>query len=333
LAGQSAVIVDGFNRQFYSLTTNLAARQATLNAKLATQLANESSFKRLRGGGVTLAWRYEKADIEMGGSGTENWTASEKERILHSPKHKVPGAEGHHINNVAKHPEMQADADNIKFYRSRKEHLNEGHGGDFNNESRGDLIDREAKLIATNRARILRQELTAMGISAAIGFSIGFGITLAFELSRNGFKNGDFVKSLGAAAGSGIKSAGLASVGYLSTRLITTRFGVSSYTAGFIAGAAMIFAAGAVKYARRRMDGWNKESALIQSVKESSLPLATMSASFAFALLGGPVVGTAVVLGMTALTTAFAIGKNIKGRKLNEVIDAVVVECHEPHYA
>ena len=39
---------------------------------------------------------------------------------------KVRGAEGHHQKNVADHPEDQGDPDNIKFYKSRKEHLEKG---------------------------------------------------------------------------------------------------------------------------------------------------------------------------------------------------------------
>ena len=48
---------------------------------------------------------------------------------------KVRGAEGHHQKNVADHPEDQGDPDNIKFYKSRKEHLEKGHNGDFHNSS------------------------------------------------------------------------------------------------------------------------------------------------------------------------------------------------------
>ena len=82
---------------------------------------------------VKRAWMYEKADIEMGGSGSANWSAEEKAQIL---KHdSVRGAEGHHQQNVSDHPEQQANPDNIKYYKTKDEHLQDGHDGNWDNES------------------------------------------------------------------------------------------------------------------------------------------------------------------------------------------------------
>ena len=117
-----------------------------------------------------MAWKYEKADVEMGGNGTANWNESQKQEILE--RGSVRGAEGHHQRNVAAHPEDQADPDNIKFYKSRKEHLEEGHHGDFHNESDAPPIDKEAKLEHTNRTRVIRNELKGAGIAAVIGLSL-----------------------------------------------------------------------------------------------------------------------------------------------------------------
>ena len=96
-------------------------------------LAADPNFRGSRSKGVKLAWKYEKADIEMGGKGSANWNENQRQEILENGK--VRGAEGHHQRNVADHPEDQADPNNIKYYKSREEHLQEGHGGDFKNES------------------------------------------------------------------------------------------------------------------------------------------------------------------------------------------------------
>jgi hypothetical protein len=58
----------------------------------------------------------------------------------------VKGFEGHHINSVKGNDlKMAADPNNIKFVEGRAGNLAE-HGGNFQNETSGPLIDRIAKL-------------------------------------------------------------------------------------------------------------------------------------------------------------------------------------------
>lgn len=58
---------------------------------------------------------------------------------------------GYHINNVSEFPELQGDPRNIMFLQNANhpsgvnEHLysKQGHRGNYNNETRGRLIDRK----------------------------------------------------------------------------------------------------------------------------------------------------------------------------------------------
>lgn len=92
--------------------------------KVAEGLAKDSEYTGARNDAVKLAWDYEKADVEMGGRGSSDWDDAQCQEIKETGK--VRGAEGHHQKNVADHPEDQGDPDNIKFYKSRKEHLEKG---------------------------------------------------------------------------------------------------------------------------------------------------------------------------------------------------------------
>jgi len=82
----------------------------------------------------------------MGGKGSADWSPAQQEEILQNrsdvvnksktvdgkqvnPKGGVRGTEGHHQKNAADHPEHQANPDNIKFYKDKPSHLEEGHGG------------------------------------------------------------------------------------------------------------------------------------------------------------------------------------------------------------
>lgn len=61
------------------------------------------------------------------------------------------GYTGHHINNVSEFPELQGDPRNIMFLQNANhpsgvnEHLyyKQGHRGNYDNETRGRLIDRK----------------------------------------------------------------------------------------------------------------------------------------------------------------------------------------------
>lgn len=61
-------------------------------------------------------------------------------------KGKVSGFEGHHVNSVkGNNLSMARDPNNISFVEGRAGNL-EAHGGNFQNETSGALIDRIAKL-------------------------------------------------------------------------------------------------------------------------------------------------------------------------------------------
>ena len=120
----------------------------------------------------------------MGGRGSSDWDDAQCQEIKETGK--VRGAEGHHQKNVADHPEDQGDPDNIKFYKSRKEHLEKGHNGDFHNSSDAPKIDKDKMLKKTNSKRVFRNEIKGIGIAAAIGIGVGFTIGFAVSLAQTG---------------------------------------------------------------------------------------------------------------------------------------------------
>ena len=96
------------------------------------------SLSTLRKQAVRDAWKAEQQLVKKTGSGTRNWTKAEKAELLKTGK--VKGYEGHHINNVKDHPEFAGNPNNIEFVK-RPEHL-DAHGGNFRNETHGELLNR-----------------------------------------------------------------------------------------------------------------------------------------------------------------------------------------------
>lgn len=77
------------------------------------------------------------------GKGTRDWTEKELKQLRKNGK--VKGYEGHHINSVGSHPDQAGNSNNIEFVKGRKGNL-EKHGGNYQNQTSGDLIDRKQML-------------------------------------------------------------------------------------------------------------------------------------------------------------------------------------------
>ncbi|MEQ9305073.1 MAG: hypothetical protein RJQ14_14285, partial [Marinoscillum sp.] len=107
----------------------------------------KDKLKYLRQKGVNLAWKQEKELVEKTGLGTRNWTAEEIDELIENGK--VEGYEGHHINNVANHPEMADDPDNIEFVTA-DEHIEDRHGGNTHNPTSGEKLNRSERLKEAN---------------------------------------------------------------------------------------------------------------------------------------------------------------------------------------
>ena len=171
-----------------------------------------SQFHRLRNKGVKTAWQYEKASIKLGGNGTANWNRSEKEQILKFGK--VKGAQGHHQMNVHHHPDFMSEASNIKFYKNGKDHLHDGHGGNFRNESDKPFVDRDRQLINDYENGKVKMEIYSAVIAVTLGFALNSSISLVIELSENGIDSDSLKLALENASYEGFKGALTSSVYY-----------------------------------------------------------------------------------------------------------------------
>jgi hypothetical protein len=201
-------ITNTYNDQFNQLFTSLNERRQDLQAKVGSLPQGDTS---LRNNGVTLAWKYEQAELEMGGKGSADWNESQRQEIL--DRGKVRGAEGHHINSVKEHTSQQADPDNIKFTKSRQEHLAE-HKGDWKNATEGDLIDRNKRLEEINSQRVFKNELTGIGLAAAIGLGIGFTIGAVTTLAKQGISVKNVIEATNVGLKTGVESSMLAVINY-----------------------------------------------------------------------------------------------------------------------
>lgn len=97
--------------------------------------------------GITRAWAQEQQLVRETGRGTVNWTSAQQQELLNTGR--VRGYTGHHINNAATAPAWEGDPRNIRFLSNGRaglpnDHLyaDQGHRGNWQNSTRGRLIDR-----------------------------------------------------------------------------------------------------------------------------------------------------------------------------------------------
>ncbi len=100
--------------------------------------ALKNLIDQMRQAAIKQAWKEEREMVLRTGRGTRQWTETEKQLLR---KHgKVPGYDGHHVNNAYHFPELAGMPDNIKFV-TEGEHLAH-HAGDFRNMTTGPFIKR-----------------------------------------------------------------------------------------------------------------------------------------------------------------------------------------------
>ena len=299
---RSSGVANNYNQQLNGYLTEFNDLRAIHQRELEQFLQGNGTCdpQTYRNRGVNMAWKYEKADIEMGGKGSANWSKSQRQEILGSGK--VKGAEGHHQQNVASHPTEQSNPDNIKFYEDRRQHLEEGHGGDFRNNSDAPKTDKDQMLRKTNNKRLVRNELCGAGIAAAISFVTAFSISLIVAAAQDGVTPESLINASITGGNSAIIGTAYYAVGKIVGNYITPMIvktledigikvteNISTACSMAITGIAVIAVISVVQFIRLKRKGHSTRDALVTVGKTASISLGEMAICIAiYAIWGGP---------------------------------------------
>lgn len=364
---QTATTTTGFNRQLNEFLNALNAERERLAEKVSQGLANDPSYTGARNDGVLLAWDYEAADIKMGGSGSENWTEAEQQEILENrpdivnktkvvdgktvnPKAGVRGAQGHHQKNVADHPEQQADPDNIKFYRTQKQHLEEGHDGNWQNESNRPGTDKNKMLEKTNSKRVFKNELRGLGIAVAIGTGIGMTIGFVTTLAQSGVTPDSLKLALAEGTKGGLESGLLSAAGYGIGRTIgevasqavagvlenfglTITENISKMINMGVVGALTVVVFSAYQFIKLKCHGVATKNALIQVGKQALFSLSLLAVSIAAQGIWGGAAGIIVSVSIGIIMISYSVVDSVHFRHFAEKIRVYTIEKCYPSFA
>jgi len=336
-----------FNSQLNDYLNILHMERDRIANKVADGLADNLNYKEARNDGVKLAWEYEKADIDMGGKGSSNWNKEQCQEIRETGK--VRGAEGHHQKNVADHPEEQGNPDNIKFYKSRKEHLEDGHNGNFQNESNAEMIDKDKMLERTNGKRVLKNELRGLGIATAIGIGVGFTIGFAVSLAQSGITPDSikyaFVNGGKSGLESGIQSIAGYGIGRTVGQLATCALEGVLTNAGIqiteniakmcnmgVVGTITIAVFSTVQFSRLIHKGESLKSTAIQVGKQTLFSLSLLTLSIIAQGIFGGSAGLIVSIGTGIICITYVLTDAVNQRNYLERLHIYMIDKCKPMF-
>lgn len=343
-AFQTATTTNGFNTQLQNYLLDLNEKRASDAANLNLSEPNANARNR----GVKRAWEYEKADIEMGGTGSSDWDEAQRSEILETGK--VRGAEGHHQKNVADHPDQQADPDNIKFYKDRQEHLEKGHDGNWQNESDADPIDKNEMLKKTNSKRVRRNELHGLGIAVAIGVGVGMTIGFVTTLAQSGITPDSLKHALAEGAKGGIESGILSGVGYgigrtigevasnavagvLENLGVTITDNISKMINTGVIGALTIVVFSAYQFIKLKCHGIATKEALIQTGKQALFSLSLLAVSIAAQGIWGGAAGIIVSVSIGIIMITYSVADSVHQRHFAEKVRVYTIQKYYPQFS
>ena len=327
-----------FNSEYNKFVNELTLERNRINSSLLEKLKIDPTFDGYRNNGVSLAWKYEKADVLMGGRGSKisNWSNSDIQQIKDTGR--VRGAEGHHINNVANNQNLQTEPDNIRFFKSREEHRDIGHNGDFSNESSGKLIDKNKMLKETNLKRVLKNELNGIGIATVIGLGVGFTMSFILDLAKNGISKEYLSESFFNALNYGMKTGILSGATYGVSRcasLVIKGIGIDIgsklgqvVNMGFSGIVALAFVT-IVQYVKMRKEGIDPDVAIRVVCKQSIISISILALSLTAQGIYGGYAGLIVSSAISVLYFGHNTFKLIKSKISEEKLKTYAIEQYK----
>lgn len=336
----ATVTANNYNQQLIGNLNELNSLQTTYRQELNQFLDGNGSYSAntYRQRAVSLAWKYEKADIEMGGRGSENWNQQERQQILEHGR--VQGAEGHHQQNVADHPTEQSNPHNIKFFRTRLKHLFEGHGGDFHNESDAPMLDRDQMLKNTNEKRLINNDLKGSGISAAVAFIAAFSISVIVAAVQDGVTPETLKHATINGGNAAIIGVASYAVGRFVTNSITPAIvkalekmgmkvseNISNACSLGITGIAVVAIVSIVQFIHLKRKGFTTKNALLQVAKSASVSLLTIAASALVCAKFGAAVATYVGIAIAVGFIIYGIYKYYRDKNFSQKINDITVDA------
>ena len=346
-------ITNNFNNEFYVTYSDLDRIRQSYQHQVKYGLKFDPSLhsQTLRNHGVKLAWKYEQAEIRMGGEGTYNWSKSQRHELLESGKVKVEGSKqsmpGHHINNVKSSPELQSNPDNVQFTKDYKEHLNKYHNGNFKNDTKGELYNRNQRLKDANNKRVFKNELTGIGRAVAIGLGVGFTLGFVVTLAQSGISPENLKNAAIVSAKTAIEGAVLGVVNHLVVRGIgematnalqgvvgnlglTITDNIVKMCNMAVFGGLAIVVFSVYQFTKLKLLGYNTKECLLRVGRSAAFSSTILLISIVSQGIWGGHVGIIVSISIGFIVLTYKVIDNQRNKRIGEQVRIYMIQKCEP---
>ncbi len=343
--------INAFNNQFNDIHSNLNNMRQDYQQKVNDLLAGGNRpIDSIRDKGVELAWKYEQAELQMGGDGTRNWTPEQSQEILE--KGRIRNFEGHHINSVGNSPSQQANPDNVEFLEEHRkgdgvrEHFDK-HGRNWQNQTEGDLIDRNDRLEKTNNKRVFKNELAGIGAAVAIGLGIGFTLGFVVSLAQTGISYESLKNAAVVGYKTGIEGATLGVINHLVVRsigematnalqgiagnlglAITENITKLCNMAAFGGMAIVIFSV--YQFVKLKLMGYSTKECLLRVGKSAAFSASVLLISIVTQGLWGGHAGIIVSISIGVIVLTYKVIENQHNKRIIEQVRIYMIQKCEP---
>lgn len=239
--------------------------------------------------------------------------------------------EYHHRESISSNPQKQSMADNIDVLDTTthdQKHVDSETGKiNYKKLVNEEPLNRTGDMIKGNKARVLRNELTGLGLAAAIGLGLGVTMSLVSGLARVGLDSeqiGDVVfNSLATGAESGMIAAATYAAGRGMTQLLSITGAMANFAAVGVLSTMIVCT---YQFVKLKLNGASTSEALALTGRTALTSMTILAVSLiAQGIWGGPagiIVSTSIGLAIFIVDT----GKTIHARKLEAHIREYSIE-------
>ena len=197
----------------------------------------------------------------------------------------------------------------------------------------------------TNLKRVVKNELTGLGIAVAIGVGIGFSLSMITLLAQSGIslktlKNG--AKTSAEIGGQTVAAYGVGrvigpiatkTVTHIASKVLTVTSNISKMINTGIVGTLTIAMFSAYQFAKLKQNGVSTNEALYTIGKQAQSSLAILTASLIAQGIWGGLAGIIFSSAICIYLLGSSVVSTVNQRKMMEKIQIYTIEKHYPSFA
>ena len=260
----------------------------------------------------------------------------------------------HHRTSVAADPTQQSNIDNMETYNTTQHdaaHTDPETGKiDYRRKTYKPLRNRTQEVKNEGKRGIIKENLTGLGITVAIGFGTGFAIGFIVSLAQNGINPSSMKYAFAAGAKQGTTSGVMAAGGFAIGKTIGAALSktltesikswvgtnASEETMKKIAEICDMGAVGAIvtvafavyEFCKLKHAGYSTKESLLRAGKSAALSFSILIISMVAVWAGAPGLVVSIVAGV--VMTGFSVAKVFHNKKISKEVTHYSIELCIP---